>query len=521
MNVQSKRNTTMTSLTILITGATSGIGRHAAIHLARRGHRVIATGRSERALAEVKAECAELSTLRLDVTDVDSIAAAKSAVLAMTSGVGLDVLVNNAGYGALGPTELVSDEDMRAQYEVNVFGLMAVTRAFLPAMRDRGQGRIINVSSLGGLYTLPLFGVYNSTKYAVESLSDGLRMELAPFGVQVSLVEPGVIDTGFTDRSMKEAEKTRRADSPYAAILDHAEDLRKMSDMTAVGPACISRAIEKAATSRWPRARYVAPFRAQLMVGFLRAMPTRLADFVMRNVVGLTRRRLALPSRAVAAAALVASLAVVILPAGVRADTPGAWERVRTEDGIVVSRKEVPGSPLLAFRGEGDVDAPLLNVGSVLVDVPHEKDWIDGVVDARILHKVADTEYVMYSHLGMPVPLTDRELVTNVTLKLDPAAQSMTVHMRSVSDPSAPHTSFVRAELEDSVFVLTSIDGGRRTHVTAEIHCDPKGSVPAFVVNLFQRSWGYKTITSLRRRSAAAPVHAELVAMLDASGFGR
>jgi hypothetical protein len=210
---------------------------------------------------------------------------------------------------------------------------------------------------------------------------------------------------------------------------------------------------------------------------------------------------------------------VVVAPADARADTPGTWERVRTEDGIVVSRKEVPGSPFVAFRGEGDVDAPLLNVGSVLVDVPHEKDWIDGVVDARILHKVADTEYVMYSHLGMPVPLSDRELVTDVTLSVDPGTKTMTVHMRSVSDPSAPQTSFVRAQLKDSVFVLTSIDGGRRTHVTAEIHCDPKGSVPAWIVNLFQRSWGYKTITSLRRRSAAAPVHTELKAMLSAKGF--
>ena len=510
----------MKSLTILITGATSGIGRHAALHLAAQGHRVIATGRSEKALKELEASCPALSTLQLDVTDADSIEAAKKAVMEATRGQGLDVLVNNAGYGALGPTELITDTDMRAQYEVNVFGLMAVTRAFLPRMRERGDGRIINVSSLGGVYTLPFFGVYNSTKYAVESLSDGLRVELAPFGVHVSLIEPGVIETGFTDRSMKEAEKTRRPDSPYAPILDRAEDLRKMSDMTAVGPACISRAIERAATSRWPQARYVAPLRSQIMVGFLRALPTRWADFIMRQMVGLTPRRLALPSRAVVVAAIVAMLGVVLAPAEGRADpATGSWERVRTEDGIVVSRKEVPGSPFVAFRGEGDVDAPLLTVGSVLVDVPHEKDWIDGVVEAKILHKVTETEYIMYSHLGMPVPLSDRELVTDVTMTIDPAAKSLTVHMRSVSDPAAPQTGYVRAQLKDSVFVLASIDGGKRTHVTAEIHCDPRGSVPAWIVNLFQRSWGYKTITSLRRQSARAPVLTQLKSMLDASGF--
>src|SRR5262249_52181441 len=163
------------------------------------------------------------------------------------------------------------------------------------------------------------------------------------------------------------------------------------------------------------------------------------------------------------------------------------WERVRTEDGVVVSRREVPGSPFVAFRGEGDVDAPILGVGDVLVDVPHEKDWIDSVVEARVLRKVSDTEYIMYSHLGMPVPLTDRELVTDVTITLDQAKRTLTVRMRSVTDPSAPKTSYVRAQLKDSVFVLSSIDGGKRTHVVAEIDCDPKGSVPAWMVNLFQR----------------------------------
>jgi short-subunit dehydrogenase len=510
----------MKSLTILITGATSGIGRHAALHLAARGHRVIATGRSAAALAELKATGAAIETLRLDVTGAASIEEAKKAVLAMTGGRGLDVLVNNAGYGALGPTEMISDRDMRAQYEVNVFGLMAVTRAFLPQMRERGEGRVINVSSLGGRYTLPFFGVYNSTKYAVESLSDGLRVELAPFGVHVSLIEPGVIRTNFSHRSMVEVEKTRHADSPYAPILARAEEIMKMSDATAVGPACISRAIERAATARWPRARYVAPLRSQIMIGFLRALPTRWADFIMRQMVGLTRRRLALPQRAIAAAAMIAVLGIALAPAVSFADGP-TWEKVRTEDGIVVSRKEIPGSPFVAFRGEGDVDAPLATVGNVLVDVPHEKDWIDSVVEARVLRKVSDTEYIMYSHLGMPAPLTDRDLVTNVTITADSSAKTLTVRMRSVQDGSAPQTGYVRAQLEDSVFVLKSIDGGKRTHVVAEIHCDPKGSVPAFMVNLFQRSWGYKTISSLRRQAAKSsiPSNATLMALLKDKGL--
>lgn len=284
----------MTVLSILITGCTSGIGRHAALHLARKGHRVFATGRSAAALADLQASAPpNLETLSLDVTSAESIALAKKAVDERTGGHGIDVLVNNAGYGLLGPTELITDAEMRAQYETNVFGLMAVTRAFLPSMHARGAGRVINVSSLGGLVTLPFFGVYNSTKYAVESLSDGLRLELGPFGIHVSLVEPGVIDTGFTDRSMQEIARFRNADSRYAPVLARTDEMRRLSDRSAVGPECISRAIERAATDKRPRARYLAPFRAVLMVAFVRRLPTRWADLVMRLAVGLTRRRLA------------------------------------------------------------------------------------------------------------------------------------------------------------------------------------------------------------------------------------
>src|SRR4051812_16541747 len=149
----------MAKQTILVTGATSGIGRHAALYLAKRGHRVFASGRNDKALAalmsspEAVAAGTGLETVQLDVTDAASIARARQIVHERTGGRGLDVLVNNAGFGVLGPTELITEADMRAQYETNVFGLMAVTRAFLPDMRARRSGRIINVSSLGGRYT--------------------------------------------------------------------------------------------------------------------------------------------------------------------------------------------------------------------------------------------------------------------------------------------------------------------------------------------------------------------------------
>src|SRR3954468_21029938 len=185
-----------TSKTVLITGATAGIGRTTALHLARLGHHVIASGRKPTELARLAAEARGLAgTLDvppLDVTQASSIAAAVVEVTRLTGERGLDALINNAGFGVLGPTSEISDAEMRRQYDTNVFGLMNVTRAFLPRMRERGAGRIITVSSIGARITLPYFGVYNSTKYAVESLSDALRFELRAFGIDVVLIEPGV-----------------------------------------------------------------------------------------------------------------------------------------------------------------------------------------------------------------------------------------------------------------------------------------------------------------------------------------
>lgn len=291
-----------TTKTILITGATTGIGRHAALHLARKGHTVFATGRNEAALASLREEAAgtKLEAFRLDVTDPASIASARAFVDQRTGGRGLDALVNNAGYGTLGPVDLVTDDEMRAQYDTNVFGLMAVTRAFLPAMRERGQGRVINVSSMGGRVTFPFFGVYNSTKYAVEALSDALRQELAVFGVDVSLLEPGVIKSEFAERAMTFIDRHRDPGSPYAWALAKADEMKAQSDQMAVGPDVTTRALEHAITARRPRARYVAPFRTNAILWLKALLPTRAMDALLRVALGMTDRRrrthLALPA---------------------------------------------------------------------------------------------------------------------------------------------------------------------------------------------------------------------------------
>jgi short-subunit dehydrogenase len=282
----------MKQLTILVTGATAGIGRATALHLARQGHRVFAAGRRERELEALQAEAkgTKLTTLRLDVTLAESIAAARAEVDRKTEGYGVDVLVNNAGYGLVGPLEEITDADLRRQYETNVFGLMAMTRAFLPAMRLRGEGRIINVSSIGGRITFPFMGAYNSTKYAVESLSDALRNELAPFGIHVSLIEPGVIKTEFADRAMESVAAYRSPESPYASALARAEAIERGTNSIAANPRVIVRAIERAITSRWPRARYVAPWLGSLMLWTTMLTPTRIVDAILRALMGLRRR---------------------------------------------------------------------------------------------------------------------------------------------------------------------------------------------------------------------------------------
>ncbi|MBA3461129.1 MAG: SDR family oxidoreductase [Deltaproteobacteria bacterium] len=280
--------------TVLITGATAGIGRMTALHLAKLGHHVIASGRKVAELAKLKEEAGslKLDTLVLDVTSQSSIAAAVESVDQLTAGKGVDVLVNNAGFGVLGPTSEIDDAEMRRQYDTNVFGLMAVTRAFLPKMRERRSGRIINVSSVGGRITLPFFGVYNSTKYAVESLSDALRYELRPFGIDVSLIEPGVIRTNFEATAVGNLSQFDA--TPYAQAVAKYEQMSKTADRFASNPIVIAKAIARAVNARRPAARYVAPRSTNMVIWMRAVLPTRVWDWAMRKVAFLTPKTLGL-----------------------------------------------------------------------------------------------------------------------------------------------------------------------------------------------------------------------------------
>jgi short-subunit dehydrogenase len=196
------------------------------------------------------------------------------------------VLVNNAGYALPGPLEALTDADLRALFDTNVFGLLAVTRAFLPRMRERGAGRVVNVGSVMGRVTMPLLGAYNASKHAVAALTDALRMELAPFGVRVVLVEPGAVRSGFAARALRGLAPYRDPGSPYARVVAGSDAAWERVYRFAAAPEAVSRAIERAATAPRPAARYVVPGRYRLLPAALAVTPRGMADAVKRRVMG-------------------------------------------------------------------------------------------------------------------------------------------------------------------------------------------------------------------------------------------
>ena len=273
---------------ILITGATSGIGRDAALRLAGAGHLVLAGGRRRDALAGLAAESrGRIEPLVLDVTEPASVEAARELVQRRTGGRGLDVLVNNAGYALPGPLEALAEADLRGLFDTNLFGLLAVTRAFLPAMRERGLGRVVNVGSIMGRVAMPLLGAYNASKHAVAAVTDALRMELAPFGVTVVLVEPGALRTGFAARALAGLAPYRDPGSPYAAALAGTDAAWARVYRFSPGPSAAGRAIVRAATADRPSPRYVVPARNRLVVAALATLPTPAADAAKRRIMGL------------------------------------------------------------------------------------------------------------------------------------------------------------------------------------------------------------------------------------------
>jgi NADP-dependent 3-hydroxy acid dehydrogenase YdfG len=275
---------------VLISGCSSGIGAATAAALVQAGHTVYATARSVETLADL--EALGCHTRALDVTSEDSMIAAVKAVEAEHGRVG--TLINNAGFPDYGPIEESDLERVRAMFETNVFGLARLTQLVLPAMRKARSGRIVNIGSMGGRITFPVGGFYHATKYAVEAISDVLRVEVKPFGIDVILVEPGLIRSNFETRVNQslEVDPAAAADtvSAYADLLSANEKRTTGSyanDFMATGPETVAAVIVKAVQSARPRARYVVTPAAKFMINLRRFGGDRIWDRTMRRQYGL------------------------------------------------------------------------------------------------------------------------------------------------------------------------------------------------------------------------------------------
>ena len=266
-----------TSRAVLVTGCSSGIGWATAERLARGGWTVYATARDVEAIAPLEAFGCRL--LPLDVTEEDSMRAAVEEVERMEGAVG--VLVNNAGYSQSGAVEEVPMEKVRRQFETNGFGLVRLCQLALPGMRRQGFGRIVNLSSMGGRLTFPGGGFYHASKYAVEALSDALRFEVRGFGVEVVVVEPGLISTGFARTAVG---SMGQGDGPYASfdagVARTTRENYERGPLAALGggPEAVAETIERAISAGRPRARYTVTPSARVLISARRLLPDRAWD---------------------------------------------------------------------------------------------------------------------------------------------------------------------------------------------------------------------------------------------------
>jgi NAD(P)-dependent dehydrogenase (short-subunit alcohol dehydrogenase family) len=273
----------MTARIALVTGASSGIGEATARKLHALGY--VVYGAARRVDRMEKLAAVGIRTIAMDVTDEDSMRAGVDRVLAEAGRI--DVLVNNAGYGSYGAVEDVPLDEARYQFEVNVFGAVRLIQLVLPAMRERRSGTIVNISSMGGRIYTPLGGWYHGTKFALEALSDCLRLEAKPFGIDVVVIEPGGIQTEWGDIAAGNLRKVS-ADGPYAkradamaASIGSEAHARRNSP-----PTVIADAIAKAVTARRPRTRYTAGFGAKPLITLRRVLPDRAFDAVISRLTG-------------------------------------------------------------------------------------------------------------------------------------------------------------------------------------------------------------------------------------------
>jgi NAD(P)-dependent dehydrogenase (short-subunit alcohol dehydrogenase family) len=280
---------------VVVTGASTGIGRATALRLDRLGFQVYAGVRKDADGKALKSKAkGSLTPVRLDVTDDSSIAAAAETVAkALGAERGLAGLVNNAGIAMPGPIEFLPLEDLRKQLEVNVIGQVAVTQAFLPLLR-KGFGRIVNIGSIGGRMATPFQGAYNASKFAMEALTDSLRMELKPWGLHVSIVEPGNIDTPIWEKGLSQADVLleklpHQARELYDPAVDAAKAAAQKSAQSGIPPSAVAKAVVHALTADKPKTRYVVGTDAHIQAVVARLVPDTMKDWLVAREMGLSQ----------------------------------------------------------------------------------------------------------------------------------------------------------------------------------------------------------------------------------------
>jgi NAD(P)-dependent dehydrogenase (short-subunit alcohol dehydrogenase family) len=276
---------------VLVTGAASGIGLATALALARAGHRTFAGVHREHEVEALTARGEPLLTpFVLDVTDAASVAAAVETIRAATGDAGLAGLVNNAGIGTAAPVELVDLGSVRTMFEVNVFGLVAVTQAMLPLLRA-ARGRVVNLGSVGSEITMPFAGALCASKHAVAALNHAMRMELRPWGIEVVLVEPGSINTAAVEHLKADADRFVDAMTPtgralYGSAYRTAMDKAVERESKGSPPEAVAEVIVRALTTDRPRTRYAAGAHARLLLTLARTVPDRLLDRLRLKILG-------------------------------------------------------------------------------------------------------------------------------------------------------------------------------------------------------------------------------------------
>lgn len=278
---------------VLVTGTSSGIGFATAIRLARHGTIVFAGIRRQVDGEMLLSEGAgNIKPMLIDVTDHGSLLRARAKIEGLPE-YRLDGLVNNAGIALGGPLELLPIDEIRKQFEVNFFGALAAIQIFLPLLRESG-GRIVNVSSISGKLSAPFMGPYSASKFALEAASDALRLELRPFGVSVSVIEPGAVRTPIwrraTDASLKILDEVGSGRLDYDTMIRQMSRFSQRQELQGIPPERVAQVIERALTARRPRARYVVGLDAWIRL-FIARLPEPLRDLIIFAVLGLAARR--------------------------------------------------------------------------------------------------------------------------------------------------------------------------------------------------------------------------------------